>query len=163
MAKQVEYSIGRITGYGKTKTEARENAEQLVALASTEPLYLHYENDLWVVRHSGYSWIAEHVVDSGEFRGDWPPCCTYPSLDDAVRGVRMHQAQVFWGASMGLNPPAGLLDDIRDISEFRSWAEFQLRFLAATERGVDRDTAWAYAVRDPFRTELWAHVDGLVA
>jgi hypothetical protein len=158
MAKHA-YQIGPVEAVARTKTEARQMAEQNAgemleqyALGST---YIYYRDDVWAVRYSGGVWLAEHVVDFGRPRRP-PMSVVCRSAVEAHRFVMRSQAMGAWTPALELDLPNDFPTmHPEDLSEYISWAKFQVRFRCAIDAGMQALDAHHFAGKDPGRTDVW--------
>lgn len=90
-----------------------------------------------------------HEIRDGTVYG----CPNFETREEAVCAANAHLAQLTWTPADGFE--TGIALDRSQRADFRSWAEFQLRFREARARGLNETDAHAFASRDPARPELW--------
>ena len=153
-------------GSGRNVTEAKRDAGRKLQEAMTgsyNPVLLHWRGYCIFVWRTPNGWESTVTHDpEGEFGvirkegtlygGTHADC----DREEVVRRCWEHLAQLGWKHEDGTNPPP-FLKDRRSIADFKTWAEFQIRFKAARERGMSDDDAHSYAGRNPARPQLWMH------
>lgn len=159
MTKHVTVNYCGMEGSGRSVTEAKKDAarklEQAVS-GSYEPILLSCRRYAVLVYRKPLGWDYCTVADETGFRTS---LCA-GSYDDnkqfIMDAARWHLAQLAWLPADGLEAPDMVLMDMpRHQREFRSWAEFQLRYRDAIRLGMSANDAHDYAGRNPARPEIW--------
>lgn len=164
MAKPVKVTICGVTGTGRTRTEARQRAEEAITarLAEAEgdydPRLLAWRgNVVLIYRRPLDGWVYVRLVDAddglrtGRLMGG---CFSNDTLGEIETSVRQHLAQLGWTPEDGTDPPE-LLTGTDEREDFVLWARWQLAYRAARERGLldeeAREEAWCarWAARQP--------------
>ncbi len=148
-----------VEGSGRTVTEAKKDAgrkiEQSLAGSYKPEIVTHRGFAVMVWREpSGYSVAIIVDPDGGGVRERLCEC-HYQSKEDAMRSARHMVAQNTWTAEDGTSAPE-FMTDRNEIAEFRSWAEFQLRYIKARAAGLGSNDAHDWANRNPMRPDLVA-------
>lgn len=155
MAKPVKVTVCGVTGTGRTKTEARQQAEEAITarLAEVEgdydPRLLSWRSNLVLIyRRPLDGWVYVHLTSpedglrTGRLMGG---CYSSDTLAQIEASVRLHLAEQGWTPEEGPEPP-DILTQEDERQEFRLWARWQLAYRAARERGLAdeeaREEAW---------------------
>jgi hypothetical protein len=161
MAKRINVNFCGMTGIGRTKTEAKQDAmAQLSAVTEGDwtPEIFNHRGVAVLIYRDLSGWNSAIVRDECNFRGG--PIHGGGSLSTdrskIKREALANLAQLTWQAPDGATPPE-FLTDRGSIADFRDWARFQLRCQTARARGMAEKDIHAYASCDPTRPELWAH------
>lgn len=155
----VRISYYGVDGEGRNVTEAKKDAGRKIEAA----LAGHYTPEL--LCHRGFAilvyrepsgWCSRLVADPERGVVDGKVWGTNNgSYDEAKRAALSHLADLGWTAADGLEPPS-FLTDRRLIADYRTKAEFQLRYQRARALGLKDQDAHSFAGRDPSRPDLLA-------
>jgi hypothetical protein len=157
---QVNITYYGMEGTGRNVTDAKRDAGAKIERALSgdyTPDLVSYRGQAILIYRTPGGWNSCVLSDSAGLRNG--PCygTTYPgsySREDVIREAREHLAQLTWTPEDGLIPPP-FLKDRRSLSDYKTWAEFQLRYREARTRGMDDNDAHSFAARNPQRPELW--------
>ena len=152
-------------GTGRNVTEAKRDAGSKLEAAmrgSYNPVLMSHRGWSILVWRTPSGWESTITHEPGEFGHVRKEGTLYggsygdKTREEVIDYAKEHLAQVSWLPEDGLVPPAFLVKR-QSVSDFKTWAEFQMRYKAARERGMDDNDAHSYAGRNPGRAELWAH------
>jgi hypothetical protein len=148
-----------VEGVGRTVTEAKRDAGRKIEASLAgyyNPELLEWRGWAILLYRTPAAWHYSIVVEPtagvragvvyGNFRHD-------RDHKEAKADALAHLAQLGWTHDDGENSPDFLSPP--QAREMRSWAQFQLRYKTARDRGLTDQDCHSYAGRDPSRPELW--------
>jgi hypothetical protein len=167
MAKQHTYSIGPVTGCGRTKTEARENAERAAGewllAANMGPRIVRVGDNAVCIYASGADqWTIKHVMRDGKPYQQYGSSTISGPLPDVVRWQAYSLAQNAWDGSDEPHPEAAEHFTKAEWSEWRGWVRFQRRYVAARNAGFGDNECYEYA-HQYGSIELMQRIDSALA
>lgn len=150
MAKQQTYSIGPVVGMGRTKTEARADAERRAAdwllAADMGPQWVSVgENAVCIWASGPDQWTIKYVVRDGKPYRQLGCSMTSGPLPEVVRRYALSLAQDAWDGGDEPHPDALGMFTGREMSDWRSWVRFQQRYRNARQAGFDDNECYEYA------------------
>ena len=168
MAKVTVTYVG-MEGTGKTLAAAKQDAAAKAEAALTgdyTPEIIAFRGVVALVWREPTGWCSTLLQYPGiEFRTGRPHCTGsyYDKRKEAIARTKQHVAQLAWQESDGTESP--LLADASpaERSEFRSQAEFKLRYLEGRRKGIPERDLHDYASRNPWRPEVWQEPDAVAA
>lgn len=148
MAKTKTYSIGPVTGTGRTITEARKDAESKAARfmdrAQEGPIVLMAGEACSIVYACDDGATAVCRVDrDGIVSRTWTE--PYSDLEKAARSCALQMAYQTWHGEDDPHPKLSWRFQDHEWSEWRSWVRFQRAHKKARQMGMSDHDAHTYA------------------
>ena len=155
------HDIGRVTGYGQSRREARDNAEDEIAAAyehvmrnlELRPVVHAWRNWIGVAYFSGRHWgwlVTAAYQGQGHKPADRMPRAMFNpciSRDQAIGSMLFNLAQLGYSTNDGVAAPEWIPQDYKQTLE--DWQAWQQRYSLARRNGWSHDQAFNIANGHP--------------
>ena len=148
-----------VNGTGRNVTEAKRDAGRKIEAfvkESSAPKIMQWRGWAILYWRDIDGWCSAIIAERGALRDQTYLSFGCHAQDDrelVESSIRLRLAQFGWKPEDGTD--CELLKTVRERDEFRRWAEFQLRYCEARERGMSEQDAYDWAGRNPARRDLW--------